>query len=911
MILKVRIFAVVALFSLFIGCAPTPGNEQQLRERILINDGWRFFKYATPYEADNLIYDERPSITEEHDGREADTKPVEAVEVEATRLVLKPWILPTGNDFIKDPARRHVRPEGNPGQDFPFVQGAFDDSAWEEVQLPHDWAIAGPFLTGQAAEGIGGSMGRLPSPGVAWYRRALDIPAGDEGKMIYLDIDGAMAYAMVWINGYLAGGWPYGYNSFRIDLTPYINFGGVNQLAVRLDNPPASSRWYPGGGIYRNVWITKNAPVHVAQWGTFITSREVSAESAIIDIAVTVDNNSDLPANISVTTDIYKLDLKGNRRGRVISSFEPSAATVAANEMVTLPGSLTLENPRLWGPPPTQVPNLYLAVTTLLQDGIAIDRYETRFGVRDLVFDPDRGLIVNGEHIFIKGVNQHHDLGALGAAFNVRAAERQLEILREFGTNAVRMAHNPPARELLELTDRMGFLVVNEIFDVWERRKVPLDFHLIFPDWYEKDTRAFIRRDRNHPSIIMWSFGNEVGEQYTDVEGAAVALRLHNIIKEEDTTRPTTASMNFAKPYMPFPAAMDLISLNYQGEGIRVGPAYTHLRGIRTVPLYTAFRDSFPNKVIVSSENAAALSSRGEYVFPVTHWDSAPVSDSVGTNPAARQVCSFELYTANFGSAVDLVFAAKAKHPFVAGGFVWSGFDYLGEPTPFYNARSTYYGVVDLAGFRKNRFYLYQSQWRPELPMAHILPHWNWPDRVGKVTPVHVFTSGDEAELFLNGRSLGRQKKGEFQYRFRWDDVVYEPGELKVVAYKDGRFWAEATTVTTGEPAKLKAKADRNRIVNDGLDLSFITINIKDANGLVVPVADNLINFTIEGPGEIVATDNGDAADFTSFHAHQRNAFNGYCLAIVRAIPGQAGRIVLRAESDGLVAAEVVIRSER
>ena len=364
----------------------------------------------------------------------------------------------------------------------------------------------------------------------------------------------------------------------------------------------------------------------------------------------------------------------------------------------------------------------------------------------------------------------------------------------KWACNAIRMAHNPPAPELLRLTDRMGFLVVNEIFDVWKRRKTPLDFHLIFPDWHEQDLRALVRRDRNSPSIIMWRYGNEVGEQYTGEEGAALSGRLHEITRVEDPTRFTTTSMNFAKPDTPMPATMDVISLNYQGEGIRNAPAYSHLRGITTPPLYPAFREAFPGKVIISSENAAALSTRGEYLFLVTSEDSAPVAYGAGGDPVRQFVSAYELYTAPFGSSSDKVFASLERHPYVAGGFVWSGWDYLGEPTPCYNSRSTHYGIIDLAGFKKDRFYLYQSHWRPELPVAHILPHWNWPERMGRITPVHVFTSGDEAELFLNGRSLGRKKKEEDEYRLRWDDVAYEPGELKVVAYRKGETWAENVT---------------------------------------------------------------------------------------------------------------------
>ncbi|MDP3433509.1 MAG: beta-galactosidase GalB, partial [Bacteroidota bacterium] len=673
---------------------------------------------------------------------------------EAKQSVLKPWILPSMNDFIKDPAKRHIRPEGNPGNDFPFVQSNFDDRSWEKVNLPHDWAIKGPFQKGWNSE-VGGGMGRLPVNGVAWYRKKLEIPAADAGKSIFLDIDGAMSYAIVWLNGQLVGGWPYGYNSFRLDLTPFIKFGSENQLAIRIDNPNHSARWYPGAGLYRNVWLTKTNPVHIGQWGTFVTTKDVSKESATIQLAVSIDNDSKTEANIEIATSVFALDAKGNKNGKAVVSFSTLKSKVPSGESAKAEGSVIIKNPKLWGPPPTQQPNLYVTVTTLTQNGKAIDQYETRFGIRTVEFNPDKGIFVNGEHIKIQGVNQHHDLGALGAAFNTRAAERQLEILREMGCNAIRMAHNPPAPELLELTDRMGFLVIDEIFDSWERKKTPHDFHLIFPDWSEADTRAFIRRDRNCPSVIMWSFGNEVGEQYTDTDGAAVAKRLSDFVKEEDPTRPTTLAMNFAKSDMPLSQVPDAIGLNYQGEGIRQDPEFEGTDRIRTAPQYEAFHGKFPTTVIFSAETASAFSSRGIYLFPVTKANSSPARDGRGGDSKICQVSSYELHAVDFGSSADKVFGSLDRHPFVAGEFVWNGFDYIGEPTPYYEARSSYSGMIDLAGFKKDRFYLYQSRWRPELPMAHILPHWNWAERVGEVTPVHVFTSGDEAELFLNGKSLG------------------------------------------------------------------------------------------------------------------------------------------------------------
>ncbi len=885
----------------------TPDNTN--RQCISINEGWSFFKYDSNSKADDLNYDVRPAVLSDKGYKVADAKPTVAIEVETTQEVLKPWILPSGNYFIKDPQKRHSRPLGNPGYNFQFVQNDFDDNAWEKVNLPHDWAINGPFMNGWKAE-VGGEMGRLPCNGIAWYRKKLDIQASDAGKSIFLDIEGAMSYSIVWLNGHLVGGWPYGYNSYRLDLTPYIIPGGENQLAIRLDNPNNSSRWYPGGGIYRNVWLIKTGPVHVGQWGTYITTKNVSKSSATIDLEVTIDNDTRTDAIVEVNTNIFALDAEGNKTGNAVANFSSLKSKVIAGENAKVISTINLKNPKLWGPKPTQTPNLYVAVTALSQNGKTIDQYETRFGIRSLEFNPDKGIFINGEHILIKGVNQHHDLGALGAAFNIRAAERQLQLLQEMGCNAIRMSHNPPAPELLELTDRMGFLVIDEIFDSWERKKTPHDFHLIFPDWSEPDTRAFVRRDKNCPSVIMWSFGNEVGEQYTAEEGASIAKRIHDFIKEEDPSRPTTSAMNYAKPDMALPKVLDVIGLNYQGQGIRQDPEFEGTERIRTAPQYDAFHATFPDKVIFSSETASTFSSRGIYLFPVSKELSAPVRDGRGGDSKIHQVSAYELNAVDFGSTADKVFGSIEQHPFVAGEFVWTGWDHLGEPTPYYESRSAYCGIIDLAGFKKDRFYLYQSHWLPDYPMVHILPHWNWPERIGEVTPVHVFTSGDEAELFLNGKSLGRKKKAPFEYRLRWDSVKYEPGELKVIAYKNGKQWAGNAIKTTDKPIKLLASADHEIINADGKDLAFITVQVTDKDGLAVPRSNNLIEFSIEGPGEIVATDNGDPTNMVSFSSKKREAFSGLCMVIVRSKKGNRGNIRVAAKSPGLKDTQVNIQSK-
>ena len=881
-------------------------NSSLLRERILINKGWKFFKYEQGAVTDPLIYDIRPVDHTNIDKIAADDRPTEAVKLKGSDQVLKPYIMPSGNDFIKDASKRYARPKGNPGADFPFVQLNFNDKNWKDVNLPQDWAINGPFYTtGDAI--VGGGMGRLPIQGVAWYRKKLSIPPTDAGKSIFLDVDGAMSYAMVWINGRLAGGWPNGYASWRVDLTPYLIPGKENQLAIRLDNPLNSSRWYPGGGIYRNVWLTKVAPIHVGQWGTFVKTTHVSEKSAVVNLDVKIDNKSSKDKTLIVKTAIYLSDREGKKVGPVVAHITPQKVFAKAGSSNNLNGQTTINIPKLWFPLPQKNQHRYIAITTVVNGNQTIDTYQTTFGIRDLRFDAEKGLFVNGKSILINGVNQHSDLGALGMAYNERAAERQLEMLREMGCNAIRMSHNPPTPELLDLTDRMGFMVIDEIFDSWERKKTPLDFHLIFPEWHEQDLRALIRRDRNHPSIILWSYGNEVGEQYTDKEGAIVANRLNKIVKDEDPTRLTTLAMNYAKPNMPLPAEADVIGLNYQGEGIRNGGAYAGLKGITTAPMFPGFREKFPNKVILSTENAAALSSRGEYMFPVYEGNSSPIKDHLGGNPTSHQVSAYELYSVDFGSSADKVFATMAQHPYVAGGFVWSGWDYIGEPTPYYSSRSSYFGIIDLAGFKKDRFYLYQSQWRPELPMAHIFPHWNWENRIGEITPVHIFTSGDEAELFLNGKSLGRKKKKQFEYRLRWDEVKYQPGELKVMVYKNGAKWAEETVITTGAAQKLILAADRKTIKADGKDLSFITVKVTDQNGLMVPNAKNSLSFSIEGPGEIVATDNGDATNMVSFASHQRDAFNGLCLIIVKSTAGAAGSFTIKASSNGLQTGSTII----
>lgn len=848
----------------------TEGAELSPRARLALNDGWRFQK------------DDPPGTTG------------------LSYAAAKAWVLPTGNAFLSEAARRTERPAENLGDGVAYVSANFDDSSWRSVDLPHDYAIEGPYT-----DAISSSMGRLPSIGVAWYRKMLRVPATDEGKAFFIDIDGAMSYSMVWVNGQFVGGWPYGYASYRVDISKHVKPGEENTVAIRVDNPvPAnaswdsgSSRWYPGAGIYRNVWLVTTDPIHVAQYGTHLTTPEVTEAAATVSLAVTIDNRSEQPAAVEVATDVYELDAQGARGGQPVATLPAVRLTIPAGSSATADTSGSLPQPKLWGPPPTQTPHRYVAITRVRHDDVVKDVYETPFGVRTLEFDPDQGLIINGEPVKINGVCLHHDLGPLGAAFNYRARERQLEIMAEMGSNAIRTSHNPFEPEFVELADRLGFLVVNEVFDVWEEGKAALDHHVFFNDWHEQDLRAFIRRDRNHPSVIMWSIGNELVEQHDNTAGPAWAERLTTISHSEDPTRPTTAGMNAAEPDNPFSVPIDTIGLNYQGTGVRD-------RGAQ----YPTYHEAFPDKFVFGSETTSTFSTRGVYLFPVTDSRGEPAVGSSGIDTANGWVSSYDLYHADWSSPPDDEFESQDKWAFVGGEFVWTGFDYLGEPTPLDSvANSSYFGIVDLAGLRKDRFYLYQAYWRPDFAMVHLLPHWTWPDRVGQVTPVHVYTSGDSAELFLNGMSLGRKSKTGYEYRLRWDDVVYEPGELAVVAYKDGMQWATDVVETAGAATKLALRADRTTIAADGKDLSFVTVTVVDSDDRLVPQAAHAIQFTVTGPGELVATASGDPTNRTIYSSPQRNTLSGKAIAIVRGNRGESGDLVLTATSPSLTEARVTI----
>lgn len=779
-------------------------------------------------------------------------------------------------------------------------QPGTDDHGWQLLDLPHDWAISGPFRIE-----LEGGTGKLPWKGIGWYRKHFTLPIADRAKRVFLDFDGAMAYAQVWLNGHYLGTWPYGYSSFRMELTPYLKFGQENVLAVRLDTEKWDSRWYPGAGIYRHVWLVKTDPVHVGHWGTSITTPSVDDNLAKVRLAVTVDNQDKINTSARIHTDIFELNAAG-QAGALVASLGDTTVQIPAGDSATVAVRGEILHPKRWSP---ESPNRYVARTSIWTGGRAVDHYSTIFGVRTLEFTAHNGFLLNGRRVDIHGTCNHHDLGALGAAINTSALRRQLLLLKEMGCNSLRTSHNPPAPELLELADELGFLVWDEAFDCWKTGKRKNDYNKLFQEWHRKDLQAMVRRDRNHPSVFIWSIGNEVMDQ----RDVALTKHLVDIVHEEDPTRPVSNGYNDPDGGRESGAAMslDIMGVNYffgQQARWEADPRYK-------------------DKPTIGSETSSCVTSRGEYFF--------------GTDHSNWQMSSYDSASPGWGCAPDVQFRTLAKYPGLLGEYVWTGFDYLGEPTPYNSdetnllnfrndptkraelqkmldeiskkqppSRSSYFGIIDLAGIPKDRFYSYQAQWRPDFPMAHIFPHWNWKERVGQVTPVNVYTSGDEAELFLNGRSLGRKKKtaGE-DFRLAWNEVIYEPGELKVVAYKNGVVWAVDSVKTTGEAAKLSLTTN-HRVINPAEDeLAFITVKVQDAEGLTVPRSHPVIRFSIEGPGEIVATDNGDATSFVPFSNPERPAFNGMALVIVKAKKGAKGKLIVTAESEGMEKASITVQA--
>ncbi len=749
----------------------------------------------------------------------------------------------------------------------------FDDSAWRDLDLPHDWAIEGPFTTE-----VGYKGGYLPYPGVGWYRKSFTAPPGTGNLQV--EFDGIMRNSSVWLNGEYIGGWPYGYTSFVLDVTDKIIREGENLIAVRVENQDSSSRWYPGSGIYRNVWLTSTESVRVAHWGTFISTPVITAEAATVELSTLIENTNSSGASIVVTTSIV------NQEGAVLNSHTQQDIRIEANRDLEIIQQLEIEKPELWD---IDSPSIYTAITSVTQDGKIVDTYETPFGIRYFHFDADKGFFLNGRHVKLNGVNLHHDLGPLGAAVYKRATERQLEIMKEMGVNAIRCAHNPPSPEQLDLCDRMGILVINETFDEWSEQKwgVPNSYNIWFNEWAEKDTRALIKRDRNHPSIIMWSIGNEIPDLDTET-GKKHARMLSDICRELDPTRPVNAGVHLTTEFdSELEKCFDVFGMNYWQDR------------------YNSMHAKFPNLPLLSTETSATLSTRGEYHFPVEEIYRGYIHET-------KQITSYDLVNTGFGALPDVEFELQ-EAPWLAGQFVWSGFDYHGEPDPYeegyFPAHSSYFGIVDMCGLKKDRFYLYQSQWTDE-PMIHLLPHWNWEGREGEITPVYVYSNCPEVELVVNGETMGRKQKQQGIYRFKWEEIEYHPGSIRAVGYDgDGNILCEKEISTAGPASRIELVADRSTISADGEDLSFVTVKIIDKEGNICPEAGNMVHFAIEGTATLACVGNGDPTCIESYQKPQRSAFHGLCLLVVKS-SNNAGVIKVTAQSEGLEDAVIELSTE-
>lgn len=778
------------------------------------------------------------------------------------------------------PANKNVRTHKKFDSEWKFAKGDFkdaqksdyDDSNWRQLDLPHDWAIEGPFTKKVFFGG-----GYLPYPGTGWYRKTFRINCKD--KRVQLQFDGVMRNAKVWVNGEYVGTWAYGYSSFAFDITRYLKQDKENIVAVRVKNTDYSSRWYPGSGIYRNVWLTVTNPVHIGHWGTYVTCPKVTDEMATVRVETEVENNNKRMEEILLETSII------DHRGHVIA-INTQSGKIKDKGVKKIIQELAIKNPHRWD---VNDPYLYKVVSRVKKDGMLIDDYETPIGVRTFRFDANNGFFLNGRHLKIKGVNMHHGLGPLGAAVSFRAIQRQLEILKSMGVNAVRTAHNPPSPEMLELCDQMGILVMDEAFDEWRRPKWDKlkIYHIFFDEWAEKDMRAMIKRDRNHASIILWSIGNEIPELGTE-DGKRSARMLTDICHEMDPTRPVTSGIHLSiKLDQELMDILDVAGFNYWHDRLE----QIHL--------------TYPDKPLLVTEASAVLSSRGEYHFPVKriysgYWDKS------------LQISSYDLVNTGFGTLPDVEFKLQDDNSWLAGQFVWSGFDYHGEPDPYENmwpAHSSYFGIVDMCGFPKDRYYLYQSVWTDK-PMIHLLPHWNWPGREGEITPVYCYTNCASAELFVNGKSLGKKEKKSGEYRLKWENVRYQPGSIKAIGYDNqGKALRETQIKTASAPFQIELVPDRKNIRSDGEDLAFVTVRIKDKDGNLCPLADNPINFRIEGEGTIAAVGNGNPASLESYQDSQRKAFHGLCLVVVRATK-YSGEIHLTATSPGLREDAITIKSK-
>ncbi|MEQ7799499.1 beta-galactosidase GalB [Pedobacter sp. ASV1-7] len=762
------------------------------------------------------------------------------------------------------------------GDDATAKSNDFNDLQWRSLTLPHDWSIEGKFDIKNPAKPEGGG---LPT-GVAWYRKSFTLPASLKNKNIFIEFDGVYKDSEVWINGQFLGKRPFGYSSFHYELTKYLK-PGKNVIAVRVDNSAQpDSRWYSGSGIYRNVWLTSTESIAIDHWGTFVSTPTISKEAAKVSFKTKIRNKTGVKGKIDVLSQVF------NAKGKMVASVRTNQLGLK-DKSFDLEQFAVVNQPELWS---VNNPHLYNVVTQIFSGKRLVDRYETPLGIRYFNFDAAKGFTLNGEYMKILGVCMHHDLGALGAAINVRAMERQLEILKEMGCNAIRTAHNPPAPELLDLCDKMGFLVMDEAFDMWKKKKNSKDYHLNFEEWHAADLQDMVKRDRNHPSIILWSIGNEIREQF-DSTGIAITKELVKLVKDLDTTRPVLSALtetDSTKNFIYQAGVLDIYGLNYNHK------------------LYKDFPKNYPGQKFLATETTSSLDTRGFYDMPsdsIRRWPKDGKTKFTEGN-AEFAASSYDNVSAYWGSTHAETWKEAKKYDHVSGLFVWTGFDYLGEPLPYpWPARSSYFGIVDLAGFPKDAYYMYKSEWTNK-PVLHVFPHWNW--TAGKTVDVWAyFNNADEVELFLNGKSLGSKTKQGEDLHVQWQ-LKYEPGVLKAVSKKNGKVVLVKETKTAGKPAKIELVADRSTIAANGTDLSFVTVRILDEQGNLVPDADNLVQFKLEGEGIIAGVDNGFQASLEPFKADYRKAYRGLCLAIVQANK-KAGKLELRATASGLEAASLTI----
>ncbi|MCI6492802.1 MAG: DUF4982 domain-containing protein [Bacteroidales bacterium] len=764
----------------------------------------------------------------------------------------------------------------------------YDDSSWQLVTVPHDWAIFGPFSrdidlqpNDDNTAVMTGRTGGLPYVGCGWYRRSFEVP---QGKKVTLLFDGAMSEARVYVNGKEACFWPYGYNAFHCDVTDLVQ-PGENILAVRLENLPQSSRWYPGAGLYRNVHVLFTEDVHVPVWGTYITTPKVCEDYASVRLETMVEGADG--KRVDIHTEIFDptgVKVATSSRNFMVRAGEPLLQT------------FIVDAPQLWSP---ESPVLYCAVTRISMDGIAKDEYSTRFGIRTIEYVPQKGFMLNGQVRKFKGVCNHHDLGPLGAAVNVSALAHQIRMLKDMGCDAIRTSHNVPAPELVRLCDEMGMMMMVEAFDEWDVAKCKNGYHRFFDQWAEKDMVNMLHQFRNNPSVVMWSIGNEVPSQLED-DGWKAGKFLQDICHREDPTRPVTCGLNYVKASLAngFIDTYDIVGINYHPWD------------------YIKVNEKVGHGLVLGSETGSTVSSRGIYKFPAERRFS--ISDPDHHSNA------YEVDACTWSNIPDIDFSMQDDYPWAIGQFVWTGFDYLGEPTPYDNDawpnHSSMFGIIDLASIPKDRFYLFRSQWNTSEPTLHILPHWNWKGREGEEIPVHVFTSYPSAELFLNGVSLGTRTKEipstksqgtrmedvMGRYRLMWD-VPYAAGELKVVAYDAEGKVADSTAVrTAGKPHHIMLCTDCEGLVPDGKDIAYVTASVVDKDGNLCPLATDMMTFSVTGAGSFRAAANGDPTCLLPFHEPRMNAFSGK-LSILLQSGETSGNITLTVKAKGLRPATITV----